>query len=58
MKLKELIEIMSCKDGDELLVKIARILDQYGIDVLNSDGSVKDLQTLCWEVVEVLNKEK
>jgi DUF1009 family protein len=58
MKLKELIEIMSCKDGDELLVKIARILDQYGIDVLNSDESVKDLQTLCWEVVEVLNKEK
>ena len=58
MKLGELMVLMSCKDGDELFLKVMEILDHYGISVLNEDMSVKDLHTLCFDVAEVLNKGK
>ena len=55
MKLGELMALMSCKDGDELFLKVAEILDHYGISVVNEDMSVKDLHTLCFDVADVLN---
>lgn len=58
MKLGELMALMSCKNGDELFLKVTEILDHYGISVVNEDMSVKDLHTLCCDVAEVLNKEK
>jgi hypothetical protein len=58
MKLGELMSLMSCKNGDELFLQVTEILDRYGISVLNEDMSVKDLHTLCFDVADVLNKEK
>jgi hypothetical protein len=58
MKLGELMSLMSCKNGDELFEKVGNLLVQFDISVYNDDGSVKDVYTLCCDVVEVLNKEK
>ena len=58
MKLKDLIDVMACKNGDELFLRVAEILDRYGISVINEDMSVKDLHMLCFDVADVLNKEK
>ena len=58
MKLGELMALMSCKNGDELFVKIKEILSHYGISVYNEYGKLKDLYALCCDVAEVLNKEK
>lgn len=57
MKLKELMEIMSCKDGKELFYKVENILGEFGIDIYNDDGTVKSLYEICCEVAKVLNKE-
>jgi hypothetical protein len=58
MKLGELMSLMSSKNGDELFEKVGNLLVQFDISVYNDDGSVKDVYTLCCDVVEVLNKEK
>lgn len=58
MKLGELMDLMASKNGDELFLKVTEILDHYGISVLNEDMSVKDLHMLCFDVADVLNKEK
>lgn len=58
MGLFEIINLLSCKNGDELFLKVTEILDHYGISVLNEDMSVKDLHTLCFDVADVLNREK
>lgn len=57
MKLKELMEIMSCKDGKELFYKVENILGEFGVDIYNDDGTVKSLYDICCEVAKVLNKE-
>jgi hypothetical protein len=58
MKLGELMSLMSCKNGDELFLRVTEILDHYGISVINEDMSVKDLHMLCFDVADVLNQEK
>jgi hypothetical protein len=58
MKLGELMSLMSCKNGDELFLRVTEILDHYGISVMNEDMSVKDLHMLCFDVSDVLNKGK
>ena len=58
MKLKELIDIMSCRDGRELYHKVEEILAKLGIDTCREDGTVKSLYEVCCDVAEVLNKEK
>lgn len=58
MKLKELMDIMSSKDGDELFEKTSELLKRIGVSVYNEDGSYKDTYTLICEIAEVLNKEK
>jgi hypothetical protein len=58
MKLGEIMSLMSCKNGDELFEKVGNLLVQFDISVYNDDGSVKDVYTLCCDVVEVLNKGK
>jgi hypothetical protein len=58
MKLKELIDMMLCQDGDELFEKTSDVLKRIGVSVYNEDGSYKDTYTLICEIAEVLNKEK
>ena len=58
MKLKELIDVMASKDGDELFEKTSDVLKHIGVSVYNEDGSYKDTYTLICEIAEVLNKEK
>jgi hypothetical protein len=57
MKLKELIGLLSCKEGYELFDKVEEILNHLGISVYDENGKMKDLYTLCYDVAEVLNKE-
>jgi hypothetical protein len=58
MKLGELINLMSSKNGDELFEKVGNLLVQFDISVYNNDGSVKNVYTLCCDAAEALNKEK
>jgi hypothetical protein len=58
IKFGEILGLMSCKNGDELFLKVTEILDHYGISVFNEDMSVKDLHMLCFDVADVMNKEK
>lgn len=58
MKLKELIDIMSCTSGYELIAKTSDALERIGISVLKEDGSFKGLDDILMEVAEVMNKEK
>ena len=58
MKLKELIDIISCKDGRELYGKVEEVLASLGIDTCREDGTIKNLYEVCCDVAEVLNKEK
>ncbi len=55
MKLKELIDIMSCTSGYELIAKTSDALERMGISVLKEDGSFKGLDEILMEVAEVLN---
>lgn len=55
MKLKELMDVMTSKNGNELFEKVGNLLVQFDISVYNDDGSVKDVYTLCCDVAEVLN---
>lgn len=58
MKVKELIDIMACRDGRELYHKVEEILASLGIDTCREDGIVKSLYEVCCDVAEVLNKGK
>jgi hypothetical protein len=58
MKLKDLIDVMSCEEGYELFDKIEAILNGFNISVYHEDGRIKDLYEVCCDVSEVLNKEK
>ena len=55
-KPQEILNIMKSKDGDELFLNVSDILKRMGIAVSSPDGTVKDLLTLCHEIVEVRNK--
>lgn len=58
MKLKDLIDVMACKDGDELFEKMVRILEHFDIEVVDEDGNDKSFYRLCCDVADVLNKGK
>ena len=58
MKLKEIIDMMSSKDGDELFEKTSELLKRIGITMYNEDGSYKDTYTIICEIAEVWNKGK
>lgn len=58
MKLKDLIDIMSCANGYDLIVRVSDALEHIGVNVLKEDGSFKSLDDVLMEVAEVLNKEK
>ena len=59
MKLGELMALMSCKDGYELFKRVEEILNGLGIRVYDESGLVaRDLYSICYDVAEVLNKEK
>ena len=58
MKLKEIVDLMASKDGDELFEKVSEVLKRIGVSVYNEDGSYKDTHTLLYEIAEVWNKEK
>ena len=57
MKLGELIDIISCKEGHEMFDKIEEILNGFNISVYRKDGTMKNLYEVCYDVVEVLNKD-
>jgi hypothetical protein len=57
MKLKDMVDLMSCKEGYELFDKIEEILNNLGISVYDENGKMKDLYVLCCDVAEVLNKD-
>ena len=57
MKLRDLIEIMSCKEGYEMFDKIEEILNNLGISVYDERGRMKDLYAICCDVADVLNKD-
>lgn len=57
MKLKELIDIVSCKEGHEMFDKIEEILNEFNISVYRKDGTMKNLYEVCCDVAEVLNKD-
>jgi hypothetical protein len=53
--MKILVDLLSSKNGDELFEKVQKLLDKFGINVCNADGTVKDLYTVLCEVAEVMN---
>ena len=58
MKLKDFIDVMASRDGDELFEKTSEILKRIGVSMYNEDGSYKDTYTLLCEIYDVWNKEK
>lgn len=58
MKLKDLIDVMACKEGHEMFDKIKEILNGFNISVYRKDGTIKDLYEVCCDIAYVLNKEK
>jgi hypothetical protein len=57
MKLCEILDLMSCKNGDELFEMVVSMLSQFDIEVFDSDGNDKSFYTLCCDVADVLNKD-
>lgn len=57
IKLKELMDIMTCKDENELFIKVSEILEKMGVAVMYPNGGVKDLYALCCDVAKILNKD-
>ena len=53
MKLKEFLDVMASKDGDELFENVSEVLKRIGVSVYNEDGSYKDTHTLLCEIAEV-----
>ena len=58
MKMKALIEIMACKEGNEMFDKIEEILNDFHIDVYRKDGTIKDLYEVCCDVADVWNMQR
>ena len=58
MWILEVLNLLSCKDGDELFGGVQKILDRLGVSMLNEDGSYKDTYTLLCEIAAVWNKEE
>lgn len=58
MNLKDLIDIMSCTNGYDLIEKTTDALERMGINVLKDDGSFKSLDDILMEIAEVRSKEK
>ena len=56
VKFSDMMDLMSSKSGDELFWKITGLLDRFSITTTNDDGSVKDLHTLCDEVIKAWKK--
>lgn len=50
-----ILNLLLCKDGDELFSGVQEILDRLGVSMLNEDGSYKDTYTLLCEIAEVWN---
>lgn len=57
LRMKEIIDVMTSQNGDELVESVTEILKHFGISMCNADGSYKDTYTLLCEVAEVWNKE-
>lgn len=55
MGMLEVLQLLSCKSGDELFEKTAEILERIGVSVYNEDRSYKDIYTLLCEISEVWN---
>ena len=53
MNLKNLIDIMSCTNGYDLIEKTTDALERMGINVLKDDGSFKGLDDILMEIAEV-----
>ncbi len=58
MKLGELMDLISSKDGNELFEKIVEILAHFDIEVVDENGDDKSFYMLCCDVAKVLNKGK
>lgn len=58
MRITELVNLFSGKNGDEVFEEVKTILGRIGINVYNEGSSVKDLYTVLCEVAGVWNKEK
>lgn len=56
MKLKDIIDVMACTNGHDLIMKVSDALEHIGVNVLKEDGSFKSLDDVLMEVSEVLNK--
>ena len=56
-RMRILIDLLSSKNGDELLEKVQKLLNKFGISVYNPDGSVKDLYEVLCDVAEVWNND-
>lgn len=56
MGMFEILSLLSCKNGDELFETVKELLGRAKISVYNEDGSVKDVQTVIYEVAAVINR--
>lgn len=57
MGMLEIMNLISCRSGDELFEKLVSILARFDIEVVDSDGNDKSFYALCCDVAEVLNKD-
>lgn len=57
LRMKEIIDVMTSKNGDELFESVVGILNRLGISMYNEDGSYKDTYTLICEIAKVWNKD-
>ena len=57
MKLGDILSLRWCRDGDELFEKVKEILSDLDICVYDEYGMVKDIRELCWDIVDILNKD-
>jgi hypothetical protein len=58
MGMRILMDLLSSKDGDELFEKVEKLLGKFGFTVYDWDGNVKNLHSVCCDVVEIWNKER
>ena len=56
MKLKDIIDIMLCTNGYDLIVRVSDALEHIGVNVHKDDGSFKSLDDVLMEISEVWNK--
>ena len=55
MGMLEVLQLLSCKSGDELFEKMVSILAHFDIEVVDENGNDKSFYRLCCDVAEVLN---